>query len=347
MSLELETRRFSCPLSDPLETANGTIDEREGLLIRASDGTSVGYGEATPLAGWTESVSECHAAIEDAIAAAEYGRSAVLDATEDTQAARHGVSLALADLAAKGDALPLYRDLGALVRVPRVPVNATIGDGTPEETVAAVERAVDAGFSCCKLKVGNRSLEEDLSRVRRARSIAGQDVELRVDANGAWTFDVAMEAIAHFDELDVSILEQPLPEGALGGLAELRGNGVAIAVDEGLLEHGVDAILDAQAADVFVLKPMALGGVDVARRIAAWVAESSRRVVVSTTVDAVVARTAAVHLAAAIPNVLASGLATGDRLASDLGRDPVFIDRGTAVVPQTKGIGVEDVWDES
>ncbi|AGB15947.1 enolase superfamily enzyme related to L-alanine-DL-glutamate epimerase [Halovivax ruber XH-70] len=346
MKLDVQYRAFSCRLTRPLRTANGDIEERSGFLIRISDGTDTGYGEATPLAGWTESTDACRAALDDAVDAASNGQSAVLDAVDDTAAARHGISLALGDLAATRDANPLYRDLGALERVPRIPVNATIGDGSPSETVDAVERAVDDGFSCCKLKVGRDEVDEDIDRIRRVRDAVGPDVDLRVDANGAWTFDEAERALDELDDLGVSILEQPLPAGALSGLAELRGNGVAIAVDEGLLEHGVDAIESAQAADVYVLKPMALGGVDVARRVAAWVAESNRSAIVTTTIDAVVARTAAVHLAAAIPNVLASGVATGDRLADDLARDPVFIDGGTAVIPQTKGLGVENVWTE-
>ncbi|WP_254862586.1 o-succinylbenzoate synthase [Halovivax gelatinilyticus] len=345
MSVQLDVRRFTCPLAEPLETADGTIESRTGFLIRLSDGSNVGYGEATPLEGWTESIEDCEEALEAAVEASEHGRSAMIDATDHTTAARHGISLALADLASTIDAQPLYRDLGALTRVPRVPVNATVGDGDPDETAAAVADASARGFGCCKIKVGTRSVDEDVERIREVREVVGDEVDIRVDANGAWTFDQASRAVKSFDTLDVSILEQPLPAGALSGLAELRGNGVAIAIDEGVLEHGVDAILEAQAADVFVFKPMALGGVDVARQLAAWVAESNRRVIVTTTIDAVVARTAAVHLAAAIPNVLPSGLATASLLERDLGPDPVFIDGGTAVIPQTKGLGVEGVWD--
>nr|WP_247731733.1 o-succinylbenzoate synthase [Halovivax limisalsi] len=329
-----------------MRTADGAIESREGFLIRISDGTHVGYGEASPLPGWTESIDDCEAALEAASEASENGRSALIDATDHTSAARHGVSLAVADLAATIDAQPLYRDLGALERVPRVPVNATIGDGSPAATAEAAADAVDRGFGCCKVKVGVRSTEADLERVRRVRETVGDEVDLRVDANGAWTFEEAERVVAALADLDVSILEQPLPAGALGGHAELRGNGVAIAVDEGILEHGVDAILDAKAADVFVFKPMALGGVDVARQLAAWVAEDNRGVIVTTTYDAVVARTAAVHLAAAIPDVLPSGLATASMLERDLGPDPVFFDHGNAVIPQAKGLGVEDVWDE-
>ncbi|MXV64337.1 o-succinylbenzoate synthase [Natronorubrum sp. JWXQ-INN-674] len=355
-TLELEYRPFSLELATSLETAGGTIDSRDGFLVRitdtAADGdeAAVGYGEATPLAGWTESLEDCEAALERASDEIRTSPAAALEAADRQVAARHAIALALADLQATREATPLYRYVGQGPMVGRVPVNATIGDGSPSETVHDVSDAVERGFDCCKLKVGRRSVEADIERVRRTRSAVGPEVELRVDANEAWTYNEAVTALEAFGELDVSILEQPLPAGSLAGHADLRehegGEGVQIALDEGFLEHGVDAICEAQAADAVVLKPMALGGVDVARKAAAWVQELEITPIVTTTIDGVVARTAAVHLAASIPDVPACGVATAELLASDLGRDPVLLEKGSAVVPQAKGLGVEGVWTE-
>ncbi|RQG95952.1 mandelate racemase/muconate lactonizing enzyme family protein [Natrarchaeobius chitinivorans] len=372
----LEYRSFSLSLSSPLETADGTIESRDGFLVRISDGpgpgergdggeatdekatnigatvgrsAAVGYGEATPLAGWTESREDCEAALERAADALRSGgpRDA-LEAVDRQVAARHAVSLALTDLQATKEATPLYRYLGQGPMIGRVPVNATIGDGTPSDSAVNAREAVDRGFGSCKLKVGLRSVDEDVERVRRVREAAGEDIELRADANEAWTYEQAETALEAFDEVGLSILEQPLPAGALEGHAALRerSEDVRIALDEGLLEHGVDAICEAGAADAVVLKPMALGGIDVARKIAIWVRELEMTPIVTTTIDGVVARTAAVHLAASIPDVPPCGLATAELLAEDLGRDPVFLDRGSAVVPQAKGLGVEGVWEE-
>lgn len=350
--LSLAYRRFSLSLAEPLETADGAISAREGILVRlvddGADGDSaVGYGEATPLPGWTESLDDCERALERAQAAIRSGGpSEALEVVDQQVAARHAVSLALADLQATRDATPLYRYLGQGPMVGRVPVNATIGDGSPTDTAREARAAVDRGFECCKLKVGIRSVEADIERVRRVREAVGPDIELRADANEAWTYEEAQSALAAFADLDVSILEQPLPAGALEGHTDLRAesHGVSIALDEGLLEHGVDAICDADAADVVVLKPMALGGIDVARKVAAWLAEVDITTLVTTTIDGVVARTGAVHLAASIPDVPACGLATGELLAEDLGRDPVLLEKGSAVVPQAKGTGISGVW---
>lgn len=359
--LRLERRSFSLPLERPLETSQGAIEHRDGFVVRVFDETEtggdhdqgiddssqvVGYGEATPLVGFTESLDDCEDALERAgeVLPAR-GPEAALEEVEQAPAARHALTLALADWHATRSATPLYRYLGRGPMVARIPVNATIGDADPETTAADARAAVDRGFETCKVKVGARSIETDVERVRRVRDAVGPDVELRVDANGAWTYAEALRAIEAFAELGVALVEQPLPAGALEGHAALRGHGVDIALDEGLLEHDLDDVCTAGAADVVVLKPMALGGIDVARRMAAWVSELGMEVIVTTTIDGVVARTGAVHLAAAIPNVTASGLATADRLAADLARDPVLLEKGAAVVPQTKGLGVTEVWE--
>jgi L-alanine-DL-glutamate epimerase-like enolase superfamily enzyme len=99
-------------------------------------------------------------------------------------------------------------------------------------------------------------------------------------------------------------------------------------------------VLDADAADVVVLKPMVLGGPDLAREAATRACEAGVEPVVSTTIDTVVARTGAVHLAASIPDVGACGLATASMLRSDLAPDPATVEDGTITVPQDPGLGL-------
>lgn len=320
---------FSLPLREPLATARSEITDRTGFLVTVAD-PAPGVGEATPLPGWTESLDDCEAALR------EVDPDDLGDLDALPPAARHGVSLALLDAGARADGVPLYRYLGARNRVDSIPVNATVGDGDPDATVQAAEAAVDAGFPAVKLKVGARSVDADLDRVRAVRE-ACPDVELRLDANGAWNPAGADRAIDALYPLDVAYVEQPLPSDDLEGHADLRGRGVGIALDEGLYDHGIDAVFTADAADVLVLKPMAMGGPDVALETAVLARGAGIDPVVTTTVDGAFARAAAVHVAAAIPKVSACGLATGDRLATDLVADPAPVAGGRACVPQKEG----------
>lgn len=326
---------FSLPLSRPLETADGTIERREGFLVRVDIDGVAGLGEATPLSGWTESFAACERALRSVTDPQTALRERRL---EETPAARHGVSLAVLDARARAAGRPLYRHLGADERIEAVPANATLGDESPTATAEAAKEALEAGFEALKVKVGARAPAADARRLEAVRRRC-PDVELRADANGAWEKALAKQALARFESLDVSFVEQPLSAPDLAGHADLRelDHDVGIALDEGVVERGVDAILAAEAADVVVCKPMALGGVDLAREVALRARRSGVDAVVTTTIDGAVARAAAVHLAASIPSLRACGVATGERIASDLRANVAPIRSGSAVVPQGKG----------
>lgn len=336
--------RFSLPLADPLSTADGTIDEREGFVVRFRHRGEAGVGEATPLPGWTESLDDCRAALETALETyEEQGHSAALltlDA-DAVPAARHGFATALLDADARADGVSLARWFDPDCRPNSVPVNATIGDGPVEETIDAAAEAVGAGFDCLKLKVGAQSIEADLARIEAVREAVGENVEIRADANGAWDRSTAERAVDGLADLNVSDVEQPLPATDLDGHRSLRNRGVGIALDETLREHTVAEVLDAGVADVLVLKPMVVGGPGNAHTLAMRARERGVEPIVTTTIDGVVARTAAVHVAAAIPRVGHCGLATASYLAGDLAPDPAPVDDGRIRVPQGEGLGID------
>lgn len=333
---------FELALSSPLQTSAGDITERAGWILRI--GTDpVGFGEATPLPGFTESKAECETALESAVTHLE--RDDVPAAEEfvgGRPAARHALATALHDRSARKQDRPFYRELGGDDHVESLPVQATIGDGNPETTVAAARDAVSAGFRTLKLKVGAGELDRDVERVAGTRSAVGDDVTIRVDANGAWDRPTATRAIERFREEDVALVEQPLPPTDLEGHRELKGT-IPIALDESLVVRSPEAVMAAESADALVLKPMALGGPDVARDIALQAQGHDLDVIVSNTIDGAVARTAAVHLAASLPERTVAGLATASMLATDIAPDPAPVVEGSIVVPQEPGLGITEV----
>ena len=338
----MELEPFSLELRSPLATAKGSLTHREGFLVSIEYDGHHGVGEATPLPGWTESHGECRTALARAADIAEELDWGIALAKTDAPAARHGLSLALAEARARRVKKPLYRHLNDDRLVRSVPVNATIGDKPLAKTVEAATAAVDEGFDALKLKVGARPVEKDIERLRAVREAVGEGVELRADANGAWTLDEAEHAFEALAAVGVAYIEQPLPAEELVGHTKLRGGPVDVALDEALTEYSIDEILSELAADVLVIKPMVVGGIDRARDIATTAREVGVDPVFSTTVDAVVARTGAVHLAASLPDVRASGLATASLLAEDLSADPAPVTDGTVEVPQGKGLGLPD-----
>ncbi|QLG27468.1 o-succinylbenzoate synthase [Halorarum halophilum] len=345
-AIDARIREFSLPLRSPLGTANGEISTRRVALVvlegETPDGAPLrGVGEAAPLPPWTEDYGTCRDALFDARDALRRGEDVALD--DLPAAARHAVTLANADAEARREEVPLSawlaeRSIGDGEPAETVPVNATVGDGSVDETVAAAESAIADGFDCLKLKIGARDLDGDLDRLRAVRAAIGDDVALRADANGAWDRDDAERAVDALADLGFEYVEQPVPAGDHAGLAALRGRGVDVALDESVNGSGAWPEPIRDHADVVVLKPMAQGGPGAAVGLARHLRSRGVDPVVTTTIDAAVARTAAVHVAATIPDVAACGLATGDLLVEDVAADPVPVVDGYVDVPDGPGL---------
>lgn len=334
----LEVEPFTVELSTPVSKTHGPLREREGFVVRIDHAGTTGVGEATPLPGWTETDSECESALSRAGELAEQLDWGIALTKTEPPAARHALALALSDAQARAGDRPLYRALGADRTVRAVPVSTTLGDADPAATADAAVAATEQGFDCLKVEAGRRSVETDIDRIRAVRDHV--DVPLRVDANGAWEPAVAERALEAFADLGVAYVEQPLPAEDLSGHAALRGRRVDVALDESLAAYDVDQVLAADAADVVVLKPMVLGGPDLTRAAALRAREAGVEPVIATTVDAVVGRTGAVHVAASVPDVGPCELASGELLRSDLAPDPAPVADGEITVPQGGGLGL-------
>jgi L-alanine-DL-glutamate epimerase-like enolase superfamily enzyme len=163
------------------------------------------------------------------------------------------VDVALWDLKAKLLDLPLATMLGRFR--PGVPVYGSGGftSYSREQLQEQLSGWVERGIPRVKMKVG-REPAEDPKRVRAAREAIGDDAELMVDANGAYTRKEALLFADRFAELGVRWLEEPVSSDDLPGLRLMRDrgpSGMSIAAGE----YGWDLfyyrrMLEAEAVDI-------------------------------------------------------------------------------------------------
>jgi o-succinylbenzoate synthase len=180
-----------------------------------------------------------------------------------------------------------------------------------------------ADFSAVKVKVRSPG---DVRLVARVREIVGPRVELRVDANGAFDLDTALDVIAQLESLDVALVEQPVAR--LDDLARVRRRArIPLAADECI--RGID---DARrlralgAADAVVLKVQPLGGVRPALAVAE---EAGVPAIPTSMMETSVGLAAGLALACALPEVpFACGLATAASLDEDVTPDRLLPHRG-------------------
>ena len=339
---------FQIPFVKPFSTASGIATSREGLIIELQSGALVGLGEASLLpqaSAGLDLVSEaacrlCREALR--IDAWDLVESNASVGNPAERAARAGLEISAWDLLARHESRPL-----AALFNPNysrtVAVNALISDRDAAGAAAGGGAARAAGYETVKLKVAmEASVAAELERIARVREALGSGVCLRLDANGAWDFDVACETLRAVAEFDIEYVEQPLPPGNLPLMQALSlAVSVPIALDEEVTSiEAAEQILAARAAQVLILKPLQLGGLGPALAIAANAAAAGVRSTVTTTIDSGIGTAAAIHLASALADDGVHGLATAELLEASL-TTPLPIQRGRMYIPDGLGLGVD------
>ena len=315
---------YACPLPTPWPSAEGAVAVREGVILTLEEeGGRVGLGESAPFPGFgLETIASSVAALR---LAARYligmPRDRYPGAVSDlhrlapvmaSPCARHAIDLALHDLLAQDRHVPMARVLGGDRALDEVPINAALPRLPRRELALAAAAAVAEGYRTLKIKVGGVPTAEDVDRVRAVRDQVGADVRLRLDANRSWSETEAVEALQALDRVGLEYCEEPVSD--MESMARVRAAApVRIAADESVVDLGAARrILDTGAADLLVLKPMALGGLHTAGAIASLARERGAEVVVTTMLESPVGRRGALHLAASLGATRhAHGLAVG------------------------------------
>lgn len=147
-----------------------------------------------------------------------------------------------------------------------IPINGLVWMGSFEEMRQRIEEKLAQGFHCVKLKIGAIDFEQEIELLKKIRSrYSRREIELRVDANGAFSTDDALQKLERLAQYDIHSIEQPIRQQQWGDMARLcRESPIPIALDEELI--GVnDPVTKAQLLDIIkpayiILKPSLHGG---------------------------------------------------------------------------------------
>jgi len=224
--LKLTARTVTLPLGETFVISRESQDDVELTQVElVHDGVS-GFGEAAPIARYSESAESARAWLETV----DVGDDPwALDELWPTlppgeAAARAALDAALHDLQGKLTGLPVWRLLG--LRRDGPPTSWTVWLGDPDDMARRAEAAERRGFRRLKLKLGGRD-GLDLERVHAVRSAT--TAPLQVDVNEYWSLEEALELLP---AMDIEYCEQPLPAGDPGGVELKRRSPVPIYVDE-------------------------------------------------------------------------------------------------------------------
>ena len=292
---------------------------RQGILVRlrSPDGFE-GWGQAMPHKG-------------------------ILTSANEAEVTEVALDAASCDLASQQADMPLcdwLRREAAIQTSPEsIPVNALIFGATPEEIAEAGNLAASSRFPAVKLKVGGSELQSDIARVRALREAVGSEVAIRLDANGAWQPEEALQALRSLAAFDIEYIEEPT--AGLTAITELTSQSpIAVAADESVKSLSDLSRLLQLGIPVAVIKPAVLGNLKHLLAACRQLVSEGVKVTVSSAMDTSIGIACAAHFAAAL-NLADTpcGLATATHLADDLAPS-LPIANGRIFLPRAPGLGL-------
>lgn len=157
-------------------------------------------------------------------------------------------------------------------------INGLIWMGDMKYQISQVEEKVKEGFNCIKIKIGSLSFEQDLEFIKYIRTTYGYELELRLDANGAFDPKNALEKLNYLSEYSIHSIEQPIKQGQLEYMSELiQKSPIDVALDEeliGIRKIEISKLLDTVNPKYIILKPSLIGGFNSCNN---WVKEAEKR----------------------------------------------------------------------
>ncbi|MFT4186280.1 MAG: o-succinylbenzoate synthase [Micrococcaceae bacterium] len=201
-----------------------------------------------------------------------------------------------------------------------IPINGTIPAVMPDDVEKIIKKF--PGVTTFKIKVAQKgqTLSDDIARIKAVRRLI-PDATLRIDANAAWTFTEAKEALQTFKEFELQYAEQPVRNLIdLKHLSEL--DIIPIAADEAirLAEDSLE-VIKKDAADVLVLKAAPLGGVIKVKQIAS---KTDKPIVISSALESSVGMHRGLLAADYATTNWACGLGTVSLFKHDICDDPLI-----------------------
>lgn len=261
MRFEIEERLLH--FKQPAGTSRGVYTTRKIWLVHLSDGLREGVGECAPLPDLS-----CDARPDYGEVLEGFCQSLCETGEIDYEALRtypsmlFGLETALLNLQ-QGDQL---FDTAFSCGEVGIPINGLVWMGSYDEMLKRMEEKLEKGFRCVKLKIGAIDFDQELDLVKRIRErFSFHEVELRLDANGAFPFEEALYKLELLSQYAIHSIEQPIKAGQWAYMAELcRESPLPIALDEELI--GVnDPEMKAHMLNIIkpryiILKPSLHGG---------------------------------------------------------------------------------------
>lgn len=323
----------------PAGTSRGVLLEKPIYILKLEKEGRIGYGEVSFIEGLScESQVEIIHALDD-ICSNEQINTELLKGLATVPSVRFALEQALLELDQNDQHLlfPGEFTLG----LKGIPINGLVWMGDKNYMRQQIKEKIANGYGCLKLKIGALHFNDEMELLQEIRKDFGiQELEIRVDANGAFSKNDALEKLNRLSEFDLHSIEQPIRAGQVEVMADLcKKSPIAIALDEELI--GVHTLSDQEQLiqtiqpHYIILKPSLLGGFEVAKNWINLANQYHAHWWITSALESNLGLNAIAQWTATLNNAMPQGLGTGSLYQNNF-ESPLEIHEGKLFYRPTK-----------
>ena len=263
--MDIEIKKWILKFKLPAGTSRGVLLEKPVWFIILKDNNNIGIGECNPLKGLSiDDIPNFSEKLIEFAGIFKKNNHINLDYLNSYPSMKFGFEMAMLDLNQKEKSI--FYPSKFTKGTDSITINGLVWMGKKDFMVKQIEDKFAEGFTCIKLKIGAIDFNDELNILKSIRSrFTEEQIEIRVDANGAFDTHDALEKLNRLSEYNIHSIEQPIKQGNWKQMAELCENPpIPIALDEELIKvrdySERRKMLEVINPEYIILKPSLLGG---------------------------------------------------------------------------------------
>ncbi|MFN3951436.1 MAG: o-succinylbenzoate synthase [Thermaurantimonas sp.] len=247
------------------QTSRGSMTDRQVWYLIVEEDGFTGIGEAAPIPGLSaDDMTHWEAKLQWLKDHINDDEKKIKSALKHFPALYFGYEMAMKSIDCEHPMM-LYPSVFTAGRA-GIPINGLVWMNKAQHMQSQIDRLIDEGFTILKMKVGGIDWAEELKLIKELRKkYDSTEIQLRLDANGAWTPTEAIEKLNRLSELEIHSIEQPIKPGQWEEMARICAESpIPIALDEELI--GITELkkkkdlINSITPDYLIIKPTLLGG---------------------------------------------------------------------------------------
>ena len=339
-SIKASFKKYILNFKMPSGTSRGVLKTKETWFIILQKQNKFGIGETGLFRGLSiDDVPHYEAQLAWACNNINLGLATLLNKFSAYPSIQFGLEQAFLSLTSK-DPFQLYPSEFSQSK-DAININGLIWMGHQSFMKQQIKDKLKEGFSCIKMKIGAIHFEEELALLKAIRKeFSKEEIELRVDANGAFSPKDALQKLEALSKFNLHSIEQPIKQGQLEEMALLcEKTPLPIALDEELI--GVFSIEKKQKListihpQYLILKPSLVGGFSGSKE---WIKLAEQQNIgwwVTSALESNIGLNAIAQFTYTLQNKMPQGLGTGSLFTNNID-SPLFVDNGNLNYSATK-----------